>query len=61
MQELPVFVPEIDEFLQEKKEELSENVGEVVGDLFYNSMKDFFDFGKKLAENLTSEYSKVEK
>jgi hypothetical protein len=61
VQEIPTFIPRIDEILNEKKEELSENVGEIVGDLFYNSMKEFFDFGKKLAENLTNEYSKEEK
>jgi hypothetical protein len=58
MEDLTKDLPKIDEFLVNKKEELSEGVGEVVGDLFYKSMKDFFEFGFKLAEDLSNEYSK---
>jgi hypothetical protein len=58
MEDLTKDVPKIDELLVSKKEELSEGVGEVVGDLFYKSMKDLFEFGFKLAENLSHECSK---
>jgi len=58
MEDLTKDEPNIDELLVSKKEELSEGVGEVVGDLFYKSMKDFFEFGFKLAEDLSHEYSK---
>lgn len=58
MEDLTKDVPKIDEILVSKKEELSEGVGDVVGDLFYKSMKDFFEFGFKLAEDLSNEYSK---
>ena len=58
MEDLIKESPKLNDFLLSKKEELSEDVGEVVGDLFYNSMKDMFEFGFKLAEDLNSEYSK---
>ena len=47
MEDLTKDVPKIDELLVSKKEELSEGVGEVVGDLFYKSMKDFFELAQK--------------
>ena len=58
MEDLTKELPKLNDFLVSKKEELKEDVGEVVGDLFYNSMKEMFEFGFKLAEDLNSEYSK---
>ena len=47
--------------LEQKKLELikeldpSKKISEVIGDIFYNSMKSLFDTGAKLAKSLTSE------
>jgi hypothetical protein len=46
--------------LEQRKEELInefesvEEDGELIGDIFYNSMKDFFDLGVELAKDLAS-------
>ena len=32
-------------------------LGDVIGDIFYNSMKNFFEVGFKLAESLNLEFS----
>ncbi|MBY9018736.1 MAG: hypothetical protein KGD66_07885 [Candidatus Lokiarchaeota archaeon] len=71
MQINPVKLPELDEELKRKKEELvielnDSNIesneqnkeNELIGDLFYESMKSFFDFGVELANNLTNECEK---
>lgn len=73
MQINPVKLPELDEELKKKKIELLNELNdsnidcnepnkenELIGDLFYESMKSFFDFGVELANNLTNEYSKEE-
>ena len=73
MQINPVKLPELDEELKRKKEELvielnDSNIesneqnkeNELIGDLFYESMKSFFDFGVQLANNLTNECSTKE-
>lgn len=60
--------------LEKKKEELIEEInssetlkmksksdkdlGEIIGDIFYNSMKTFFDMGNELAENLNKFFTK---
>ena len=47
--------------LEQKKLELikeldpSKKISEVIGDIFYNSMKSLFDTGAKLAKSLTGE------
>jgi len=47
--------------LEQKKRDLikeldpSKKISEVIGDIFYNSMKSLFDTGAKLAKSLTSE------
>jgi hypothetical protein len=44
--------------LEQRKEELinkfksDEEDGELIGEIFYNSMKEFFDFGVDLAKDL---------
>lgn len=43
--------------LEQRKEELinefkSDEDGELIGEIFYNSMKDFFEFGVELAKDL---------
>ena len=71
MQINPVKLPELDEELKRKKEELvielnDSNIksneqnkeNKLIGDLFYESMKSFFDFGVELANNLTNECEK---
>ena len=73
MQINPVKLPELDEELKKKKIELLNELNdsnidcnepnkenELIGDLFYDAMKSFFDFGVELANNLTNEYSKEE-
>ena len=73
MQINPVKLPELDEVLKKKKKELiielndssngvneQNKENELIGDLFYESMKSFFDFGVKLANNLSHEYSEEE-
>ena len=73
MQINPVKLPELDEELKRKKNELiielnDSNIenneqnkeNELIGDLFYESVKSFFDFGVKLANNLTNECSEKE-
>lgn len=46
--------------LEKRKEELinefesAEEDGELIGDIFYNSMKDFLDLGVELAKDLAS-------
>jgi len=73
MQINPVKLPELDEELKRWKKELlielnDSNIeldeqnkeNELIGDLFYESMKSFFDFGIELANNLTNEYSEKE-
>lgn len=46
--------------LEQRKEELIsefesiEEDGELIGDIFYNSMKDFLDLGVELAKDLAS-------
>jgi hypothetical protein len=46
--------------LEQRKEELinefksHDEDGELIGDLFFNSMKDFFDLGVELAKDLAS-------
>jgi len=73
MQIDPVRIPELDEELKKKKKELLHELNDsntefyeqnkenqVIGDLFYESMKSFFDFGVELANNLTNEYSEEE-
>ena len=70
MQINPVKLPELDEELKRRKEELIHELNdsnletneqnkenELIGDLFYESMKSFFDLGVELANNLTQEYS----
>ncbi|MFW9937426.1 MAG: hypothetical protein ACFFD5_07235 [Candidatus Thorarchaeota archaeon] len=37
----------------EKPPKSEKDLGEIIGDLFYNSMKTFFDMGNELAENLS--------
>jgi hypothetical protein len=37
-------------------DESKKSIGNVIGDLFYKSMKSFFDTGFKLAEKLNDEY-----
>jgi hypothetical protein len=65
---------ELNTELEKKKEELIEeinssqrsetssesqkDIGEIIGDLFYNSIKTFFDMGSELAENLNSFFAK---
>ncbi|MFX0060231.1 MAG: hypothetical protein ACFE85_18940 [Candidatus Hodarchaeota archaeon] len=65
---------ELNTELEKKKEELIEEInssespespsksekdlGEVIGDLFYNSIKTFFDMGSELAENLNDFFTK---
>jgi hypothetical protein len=47
--------------LEQKKQDLikeldpSKKISEVIGDLFYNSMKSLFDTGAKLAKSLSGE------
>ena len=73
MQINPVELPELDEELKRKKKELVHELNdsnlepneqnkenELIGDLFYESMKSFFDFGVELVNNLTHEYSEEE-
>ena len=73
MQINPVKLPELDEELKRRKNELLTELNdsniesneqnkenELIGDLFYESMKSFFDFGVELANNLTDECSKKE-
>jgi len=73
MQTDPVRISELDEELKKKKKELLHELNDsntefneqnkenqVIGDLFYESMKSFFDFGVELANNLTNEYSEEE-
>lgn len=73
MQIDPVRIPELDEELKRKKKDLIHELNdsnieaneqnkenELIGDLFYESMKSFFDFGVELANNLTHEYSEEE-
>ena len=73
MQIDPVRIPELDEELKRKKKDLIHELNdsnieaneqnkenELIGDLFYESMKSFFDFGVELANNLTNEYSEKE-
>ena len=73
MQINPVKLPELDEELKRRKKELlielndsntesneQNKENELIGDLFYESMKSFFDFGVELANNLTNEYSEKE-
>ncbi|MHA1104255.1 MAG: hypothetical protein ACTSPN_00780 [Promethearchaeota archaeon] len=73
MQINPVKLPELDEELKKKKEELlielnDSNIesnkqnkeNELIGDLFYRSIKSFFDLGVELANNLTNECSSKE-
>lgn len=60
----------LDEELKRKKKELVTELNdsdieqnkenELIGDLFYDAMKSFFDFGVELANNLTNEYSEKE-
>ncbi len=70
MQIDPVRLPELDEELKRRKNELLNELNdsnnesneqnkenEIIGDLFYTSMKSFFDFGVELANNLTNEFS----
>ncbi|MHA1670698.1 MAG: hypothetical protein ACTSV5_08965 [Promethearchaeota archaeon] len=70
MQINPVKLPEMDEELKRKKKELLNELNdsniesnqqnkenELIGDLFYESIKSFFDFGVELANNLTNECS----
>ena len=46
--------------LEQRKEELvnefesHDEDGELIGDIFFNSMKDFFDLGVELAKDLAS-------
>ncbi len=69
----PVRIPELDEELKKRKKELLHELNDsntesnehnkenqLIGDLFYESMKSFFDFGVELANNLTNEYSEEE-
>jgi len=73
MQTDPVRISELDEELKKKKKELLHELNDsntesnehnkenqLIGDLFYESMKSFFDFGVELANNLTNEYSEEE-
>ena len=73
MQIDPVRIPELDEELKRRKNELLHELNdsniesneqnkenEIIGDLFYESMKSFFDFGVELANNLTNECSEKE-
>jgi len=39
----------------ETSPETNAELGDVIGDIFYNSMKNFFDVGIKLAESLNHE------
>ena len=67
MQINPVKLPELDEELKKRKKELlnelndssiePNNQNEIIGELFYESMKSFFDFGVELANNLSHEYA----
>ena len=51
---------EINFELEKRKKELIDEFGfnkengELIGDIFYNSMKDFFDLGVELAKDLAS-------
>ncbi|MHA1192731.1 MAG: hypothetical protein ACTSP9_10605 [Promethearchaeota archaeon] len=73
MQINPVKLPELDEELKRRKNQLLTELNdsniesneqnkenELIGDLFYESMKSFFDFGVELANNLTNECSEKE-
>ena len=46
--------------LEQRKEELvnefesAQQDGELIGEIFYNSMKEFFDFGIELAKDLAT-------
>ncbi|MEJ2293825.1 MAG: hypothetical protein P8Y23_03570 [Candidatus Lokiarchaeota archaeon] len=47
--------------LEQRKEELinefksDDEDGELIGEIFYNSMKDFFEFGVELAKDLAAQ------
>jgi len=42
----------------EKPPKSERDLGEIIGDLFFNSMKTFFDMGNELAENLNKLFNK---
>jgi len=42
----------------EASSEPNADLGDVIGDIFYNSMKNFFEVGFKLAESLNLEFKK---
>ncbi len=42
--------------LDETSKDPDKKMSEVIGDIFYNSMKSLFDTGTKLAKSLTSEF-----
>lgn len=72
LNDIPIDLDQIHEELEQKKEELiqeyelpsevekksesNKEVGEIVGDLFYESVKSFFDMGFELAKNLNLEF-----
>lgn len=41
----------------ETSSEPNAELGDVIGDIFYNSMKNFFEVGFKLAESLNHEFN----
>ena len=41
----------------ETSSEPNAELGDVIGDIFYNSMKNFFEIGFKLAESLNHEFN----
>jgi hypothetical protein len=43
----------------ETSSEPNADLGDVIGDIFYESMKNFFEVGFKLAESLSLEFSTV--
>ena len=43
----------------EPSSEPNADLGDVIGDIFYKSMKNFFEVGFKLAESLSLEFSTV--
>jgi hypothetical protein len=54
-----------EEDLKQKKEDLAEvfeddKVGNIVGDIFYKSCKNLFDFGANLIKNLNLELGSIE-
>ncbi|MFX0026866.1 MAG: hypothetical protein ACFE8M_10695 [Candidatus Hermodarchaeota archaeon] len=72
--EIQEYIDDLDAKLEKKKEDLvstlssdeflnkkSKQQFEIIGDLFYKSIKNFFDIGFKLAKNLNLEFLTDEK